>query len=225
MKNYWWKLAGVILVVYAIVQGLLGPVPAMPILNETIRNLYFHVPMWFAMTALLLTAVVFGVMHLATGKLSHDRWAEGFTKAGVVMGFLGLFTGMMWARFTWGDFWVKEDPKLNGAAAGLLLYIVFLLLRKYIKDDLVRGKVTNVYAIFAFVMFMVFINIWPRMMDSLHPGNGGNPAFSQYDLDDNMRTVFYPAVLGWIAIGVWIAQVRTRIQGVKQRIEQLSWNE
>ena len=59
---------------------------------------------------------------------------------------------------------------------------------------------------------IVFIGVLPRMTDSLHPGNGGNPAFGNYDLDSNMRLVFYPAVIGWILIGSWIAQLRFRIK-------------
>jgi len=61
-------------------------------------------------------------------------------------------------------------------------------------------------------MMIVFIGILPRMTDSLHPGNGGNPGFGNYDLDSNMRMVFYPAVIGWILIGSWIAQLCYRIK-------------
>jgi heme exporter protein C len=58
---------------------------------------------------------------------------------------------------------------------------------------------------------IVFIGILPRMTDSLHPGNGGNPAFGSYDLDNGMRLVFYPAVIGWILMGWWIATLRVRL--------------
>jgi heme exporter protein C len=49
------------------------------------------------------------------------------------------------------------------------------------------------------------------MVDSLHPGNGGNPAFKQYDLDQYMRIVFWPANIGWISLGVWIATLKVRM--------------
>jgi heme exporter protein C len=63
-------------------------------------------------------------------------------------------------------------------------------------------------------------------VDSLHPGNGGNPAFSSYDLDKNMRLVFYPAVIGWIMIGLWIANIaiRTSILRYNQLRSQFSSN-
>ncbi|NNF01196.1 MAG: hypothetical protein HKN22_00785 [Bacteroidia bacterium] len=50
------------------------------------------------------------------------------------------------------------------------------------------------------------------MTDSLHPGKGGNPGFNVYDLNANMRYIFYPAVLGWILIAVWIMTLRVRIK-------------
>ena len=69
------------------------------------------------------------------------------------------------------------------------------------------------------VMLIVFIGILPRMTDSLHPGNGGNPGFDTYALDNNMKLVFYPAVLGWILLGLWIASVRIRISKIKENLE------
>ena len=48
-----WKLLGLALVGYSLYAGLMFEVPRLFILNETIRNLYFHVPMWFTMIALL----------------------------------------------------------------------------------------------------------------------------------------------------------------------------
>jgi heme exporter protein C len=46
----------------------------------------------------------------------------------------------------------------------------------------------------------------------LHPGNGGNPGFNSYDLDSRLRMVFYPAVLGWIFIGFWLADIGKRMK-------------
>ena len=40
-------------------------------------------------------------------------------------------------------------------------------------------------------------------------GSGGNPAFSQYDLDSSLRPVFYAAVLGWMGIGAWLLNLRS----------------
>ncbi|MCV6631713.1 MAG: cytochrome c biogenesis protein CcsA, partial [Flavobacteriaceae bacterium] len=116
---------------------------------------------------------------------------------------LGLLTGMVWAKFTWGSYW-SNDPKQMGAAVGLLIYFGYLLLRNTLEDEQQRGRISAVYSIFAFVIYIVFIFILPRLTDSLHPGNGGNPGFNAYDLDSKLRLVFYPAVLAWTLLAVWI---------------------
>lgn len=55
------------------------------------------------------------------------------------------------------------------------------------------------------------------MNDSLHPGNGGNPGFNKYDLDSKMRMVFYPAVIGWILMALWITQLRIRTERLRYK--------
>lgn len=211
MIKHWWKALGVILVLYTIIFGFLGDVPRYPILNETIRNLYFHVTMWFGMMILMLGSVVYSIKFLRKESLDTDLKAKELAISGFFLATLGLLTGSIWARFTWGAFWTN-DPKLNGTAVAMLLYLAYFVLRGSVDDPAKRGRLAAVYNIFAFVMMIVFIQILPRMTDSLHPGNGGNPAFSQYDLDSDMRMVFYPAVIGWTLIGVWITQLKIRYQ-------------
>lgn len=205
------KIAAIVLVIYTLIAGLLMPVPTLAILNETIRNLYYHVTSWFAMITMFIMAFAYSIAYLNTQKEKFDTLAKIFVQVGMVFGVIGLVTGMLWARFTWGSFWVS-DPKLNGAAIALLAYLAYAVLRNSFQDQLQRAKVSAVYNIFAFVMMILFVFILPRMTDSLHPGNGGNPAFSGYDLDSTMRMVFYPAVIGWILLGFWISEIRFRIE-------------
>ena len=83
-----------------------------------------------------------------------------------------------------------------------------------------KAKVAAVYSLLAYVMQIAFIVILPRINDSLHPGNGGNPAFSQYDLDSNMRLVFYPAVIGWFLLSLWITHLWRRYTYLKAQHEE-----
>lgn len=192
--------------------------PNRTILNETIRNLMFHVPMWFAMFFLMGISVVQGVRFLGNGNLNHDLKAEQSVRVGLLFSVLGLITGSVWARFTWGAWWVS-DPQLNGAAVTFLMYVAYLILRNSIDDEEKRGRVAAVYNIFAFAMLVVLILVLPRFTDSLHPGKGGNPAFSKYDLDSTLRAVFYPAVVGWILLGYWIYNVRYRMAHLQKQNE------
>jgi len=231
MKGIWWKVLGLILVLFSIIMGLLGEVPRLDILNETIRVLYYHVPMWFSMIAMMLVSlifsilslanysyqrdqfalefVIFSILSLANYSYQRDQFALEFVRTGFLLSSLGLFTGMFWAQHTWGSYWTN-DPKLNGTAVTMLIYLAYFVLRNSVEDPQKRARLSAVYNIFAFVMMIVFIGILPRMTDSLHPGNGGNPGFNQYDLNSAMRPIFYSAVVGWILIGVWISNLRYR---------------
>lgn len=212
MKGIWWKALGIILVLYSFIAGLLGEVPRLVILNETIRVLYYHVPMWFSMVAMMLISLIYSIRSLGEKPGSDLRAAE-FAQTGFLLASLGLITGMIWARFTWGSFWTN-DPKLNGTAVTMLIYLAYFVLRNSVEDPQKKARLAGVYNIFAFVMMIVFIGILPRMTDSLHPGNGGNPGFNQYDLNSDMRPIFYAAVIGWILIGTWISNLRIRLKSI-----------
>lgn len=192
--------------------------PYREILYESIRNLYFHVPMWFTMVMLLLFSFGSSIAFLNSGNMVYDVYASQAAIVGVLFGFLGIITGMTWATFTWGAPW-PDDPKLTGAAVGMLIYLAYLILRGSLEQELTRAKVSAVYNIFAYVLFIVFIFVLPRLTDSLHPGMGGNPAFSNYDLDNTMRPVFYSAAAGFIILGFWIMSLRVRYTLLKQRID------
>ena len=215
LKKHGLKIACMILLIYSVWQGFLGQVPRQAILNETVRNLYFHVTMWFSMIFLLGTSVVHSIRYLRKGNLENDLISNAYVETGLVFATLGLITGSIWAKFTWGDWWTN-DPKLNSVAIGMLIYLAYGLVRSSMPDEQQRARISNVYNIFAFVIFMILIWILPRMTDSLHPGNGGNPGFSKYDLDSNMRMVFYPAILAWTLLGFWIANLRIRVKKISQ---------
>jgi len=218
MKKSWWKILAMVLLAYTLIAGLLLDVPRLPILNETIRALYFHVTMWFGMIIMLVVAVVYSIKYLRTNELRHDDRAVEFTNAAILFGVLGILTGMLWAKFTWGEYW-SGDPKQNASAIGLLMYFAYLILRNSLTDVHQRARIGAVYNIFAFAAFIPLIFVLPRLTDSLHPGNGGNPGFNAYDLDSKLRLVFYPAIIGWTLLGTWISSVRVRLRRAERKIE------
>jgi heme exporter protein C len=220
MRASWWKILAAVLVFYAIVGGLMLPVPRLNILNETIRNLYFHVPMWFGMIILFAVSAVYAVRYLRGSRMSDDIRSAHFLKIGVLFSILGMITGMEWAKFTWGEAW-SNDPKQLSTAVCMLSYFAYLVLRSGMKDEEKRARISAVYNIFAFALLIPLLFILPRMVDSLHPSNGGNAGFVAYDLDSRMRLVFYPAVLGWTLLGVWITTQRIRLAEL-QRTDEMT---
>ncbi|TVP51324.1 MAG: ABC transporter permease [Mongoliibacter sp.] len=218
MRASWWKILTIGLLLYTLIAGLLLDVPRLPILNETIRALHFHVTMWFGMIIMLVVAVIYSIKYLRSNNIRNDDMAIEFTNAAILFGVLGIVTGMLWAKFTWGDYW-SGDPKQNASAIGLLMYFAYLILRNSLTDVHQRARIGAVYNIFAFAAFIPLIFVLPRLTDSLHPGNGGNPGFNAYDLDSKLRLVFYPAIIGWTLLGTWLAIVRVRLKRVERMVE------
>ncbi len=211
MKNNWWKGLTVLLLLYTAVAGFLLPVPRLEVLHESIRNLYFHVPMWFGMIVILGTSVWHSIHYLRSPSARLEVLAHESAKTGILLGVLGLATGSLWAKYTWGAWWTP-DPRLNGAAVAMLIYGAYLVLRGSFRDEQQRARVSAIYNIFAFAAAIPLLFILPRISGpSLHPGQTGNPGFSKYDLDNTMRLVFYPAVLGWILFAFWLTQVGSRL--------------
>jgi heme exporter protein C len=200
--------------------------PNRPILNESIRNLLYHVPMWFAMMFLMFMSVIFAIKYLSKQNLTDDLWSESFIKVGILTGILGCVTGSSWASITWQSWWPVDDPKLNGVAIGMFMYLAYLILRNTLKDPYQKARISSVYAVLIFPIFMALIAIMPKLSeDSLHPGSGGTVGFNKYDLDNTLRLFFYPAVIGWILIFSWITVLRFRYETLKNKIQESEDNE
>ncbi|HEV3224201.1 MAG TPA: cytochrome c biogenesis protein CcsA [Puia sp.] len=212
LRKNWWKILSFILLIYTFTAGFLGGVPAKPILNETIRNLYYHVAMWMAMMIFFIISVVYAIRYLRNNKPVFDIYSVEFARTGIVFGVLGLVTGSVWAKYAWGAFW-SNDPKQLGAAIALLIYLAYFVLRNSLTDVDKSARISAVYNVFAFAMLFPTLWIIPRLVESLHPGGMGNPAFNTKDIDSRMRLIFdLGAVPGWTLLGVWISTLRIRLK-------------
>jgi len=187
--------------------------PYQNVIYESIRNTYFHVPMWFVLLFLFTASVVYSVRYLRNPVPENDRRASAYAETGLLFGALGLFTGMVWANYTWGKPWSNDIKQLMTAVA-LLIYLAYFILRRSFDEYEKGARLAAVYNIFAFASLVPLLYIVPRMFSSLHPGATGNPAFGSQDLDNTMRMVFYPAILGWTLLGFWIADLRIRYQRI-----------
>jgi heme exporter protein C len=212
-----YKLTTAALLLYSFIYGLLVQVPALPILNETIRNLFYHVPVWFSMMFMAAVAAYNSVFYLLRKDLSYFENVYAASMMVLFFSVPGLLTGMLWAKFTWGTWWTFNEPKLNGVAMSILIYCVFFLLVLGINDRKSRASAGSAFNIFSFVMMLIFIMVLPRLTSSLHPGNGGNPAFGSYDLDNRMRTVFYPAVVGWMMLAYWLYDLLKKVLWLQKK--------
>jgi len=201
-------------------MGFLVKIPVLDgRMQQSVRNLFFHVPMWFCMQTLFTVSVIYAIRYLRSQNPVHDIYAVEYARAGILFGVLGLITGAIWANYQWGKPW-SGDPKQNGAAIALLIYFAYFVLRGSMNDIDKRSRISAVYNIFAFAMLFPTIWILPRLTESLHPGgmgSEGNPGLNPNDTSPEMEMVFLPAIIGWILLGVWITTLRIRLQIVTEK--------
>jgi heme exporter protein C len=212
MKTMWWKILSILILLYVIIIGLTGDVPDLENLHQTIRNLYFHVCMWFVMITLLSVSFVNSLLYLSGNKSINDIRATEGVNVGLLFGVLGIITGMIWAKYSWTHWWMN-DPKLNGAAVGILIYLAYTILRNSIEDTDKKARISAVYNVFGYIMFVLFILILPKISNgSVHPGDNPGDVTPVFNIDNSMRLVFYPAIVGWILLGFWIFSLKVRIK-------------
>lgn len=189
--------------------------PFRPFLHETIRNTFFHVAIWMAMFFLATVSLVYSILELRNHNYLTDIKASSFTSITILYGLIGIATGSLWAKTAWGVFWTA-DVKLNMATVAILIYLAYIILRSAIQDQDQRARVSAAYNIFAYIAMIPLIFVIPRLpnTDSLHPGNGGNPALGGEDLDNALRYVFYPSIIGLILLGIWLSNLRFRVESL-----------
>jgi heme exporter protein C len=110
---------------------------------------YVHVPM--AMVA--LGGFVFGgimaIQHLRTGDSRYDLRSYVAIHLSVILGVGVLITGSIWARASWGHWWVWDEPTLVSFAIVFLLYCTYQPLRFSIEDPEKQARYASVFAITA----------------------------------------------------------------------------
>ena len=204
--------------------GLAGDIAQLPILEETARNLYFHLPMWLVLFLGSLVGAWHSGRFLRTGRRIHDVRAEQAWMVATAFGVIAFITGVVWGRFTWyagTNVWWTGDPRQVMVAVQLLIAGAYFVLRGGIDDPRRRGRLAAVYALFGATTLPFLLYVLPRRLASLHPGAEGNPAFSQMDIAPQMRWVLYAALLGFSLLAWWIYTVRVRTVVAQMRLADL----
>jgi len=91
---------------------------------------YFHVPSWIAMFLAAVVCGIAGALVIFAGRKDADRVAQAAAELAVMFGLMGLITGPLWGRKAWGVWW-QWDARLTSALVMWLVFVAYLLLRKY----------------------------------------------------------------------------------------------
>jgi heme exporter protein C len=222
-----YKALAIALLAYGLVFGLWSTLPRVGDLGQTSRNLFYHLPMWFAMYLMMALSLGYSVAYLLRGRPAQDDQAAEFARQGVWFGLLGLVTGIVWSRVTWGaalrdsdpTAWWPWDPKQTLALAAVLMYLAYFVLRGALDEPRARARVAAVYNVFAGVSLFPLTYMIPRALQSLHPGGeDGNPFLDSRSIAADYRLILYPTVLGFMLLGVWMVELRTRRLALERQL-------
>lgn len=214
---------------YAIFAGMSATLPYQtPTNGQTARNFFYHVPLWFGAMLMGYTSVVYSILYLRKQDYKWDIRANEAAKLMLLFGLLGLATGILWSRVTWGadkadsdpEAWWPWDPKQTSALICVLIYAGYMVLRRSFDDQAQRAKISAVYNIFAAASIYPLFYVLPRVMGGQHP-NTGTDQSALRGLSSTQFMIFWTAVLGIICLAIWILDTMVRYQQTKMALEAL----
>jgi heme exporter protein C len=173
---------------------------------------YFHVPSWFVMFSAAGVCGIGGALYLFTGRREADRVALAAAELAVVFGLMGLITGPLWGRKAWGVWW-QWDARLTSALVMWLVFVAYLLLRKY--GGVGSEKLSAVLALFgmANVPFVYLsVNLWR----TVHPKTS-----VVMTLEPQMGRPFLLCTLAFMALFVLLLAARVRLENTRAAVDEL----
>ena len=191
--------------------------PLVPVLGETTRVLYFHIPSAWVTVLALGWSMVHSVLYLRSRNLEHDHQAAAAAEIGLLFCVAATISGSLWAKAMWGAYW-NWDPRETSIFFLLLVYAAYLALRGAIDGTERRARLAAIYSIAAFVTVPFLMYIVPRMGFTLHPDPIVN-ARGKVDMDPRIRIVLVAMLVGFTALFFWMLSLRTRLARLERARE------
>jgi heme exporter protein C len=110
---------------------------------------YVHVPMAIVSLCGFVAGGVMAIKHLRSGDPSWDLRSYVAIHLSIILGVGVLATGAIWAKASWGHWWVWDEPVLVSFLVVVLLYCVYYPLRFSIEDRERQARYSSVFAIAA----------------------------------------------------------------------------
>ena len=185
---------------------------------------YLHVPM--AIVALLgfLVGGVMAGLHLRTRRRAWDMRAYVAIHLSIILAVGVLVTGSIWAKASWGHWWVWDEPMLVSFLIIFLLYAVYQPLRFSIDDPERQARYASVFAISA-AAFTVLNFVAVRMAQAYtHPRvfsqTGGNMPSEMF-----LTFLVSLAAMALLFATLWTLELASknaseRLRRVRRRLER-----
>jgi heme exporter protein C len=192
--------------------------PLVPVLGETTRVLYFHIPAAWVTVLALAWSMGHSVLYLRRRRIEHDHHAAAAAEIGILFCVAATVSGSLWAKAMWGSYW-NWDPRETSIFFVLLVYAAYLALRSAVEQEERRARLSAVYSAIAFVSVPFLMFVVPRIYFSLHPDPIINPR-GKLDMDPRIRIVFFAMLLGFTGLFFWLQSLRVRVARLEQRLDE-----
>jgi heme exporter protein C len=192
--------------------------PLVPVLGETTRVLYFHIPAAWVTVLALGWSMVHSILYLRRRDLEHDHQAAAAAEIGVLFCVVATVSGSLWAKAMWGAYW-NWDPRETSIFFLLLIYGAYLALRSAIDQPERRARLAAVYSGIAFVAVPFLIFVVPRIYFTLHPDPIINSR-GKLDMDPRIRVVFFALLAGFTMLFFWVQSLRVRVARLERRADE-----
>jgi heme exporter protein C len=218
VQSRWDLLLFIILAVgmpIAIYMALIGS-PREKIMGDLYRIFYFHVPAAIAgMTAFAINCAA-SFMYIFKKNRRWDNLGVAAAEVGVMFFSMVLITGPIWAKPAWFVWWTWS-PRLTLSLVLCMLYLAYLLIRRYLEDPERRGMVSAVFGIVAFVDApLVWFSI--RWWRDIHP----SPMLESGGLSPSMRPAFYICMVVFLMLMIYLIRRRFFIEVLRDDLEKLA---
>ena len=110
---------------------------------------YIHVPLAIVSLCGFIFGGLLAIGYLRTGDRSWDMRSYVAIHMALIFGVGGLITGSIWAKASWGHWWVWNEPTLVSFLIVLLLFATYQPLRFSIEDPERQARYASVFAIVA----------------------------------------------------------------------------
>jgi heme exporter protein C len=110
---------------------------------------YIHVPLAIVSLCGFVFGALLAVGHLRTGDRKWDMRSYVAIHMALIFGVAGLITGSIWAKASWGHWWVWNEPTLVSFLIVLLLFATYQPLRFSIEDPERQARYASVFAVVA----------------------------------------------------------------------------
>jgi heme exporter protein C len=154
---------------------------------------YIHVPLAIVALVGFIAAGVMAIMHLRTRDDTWDHRSYVAIHMSVIFGVGVLATGSIWAKASWGKWWVWDEPTLVSFLIVFLLYATYYPLRYSIEDAGRRARYSSVFAITAGAFVPINFLAVRLAQNLVHPRVLNETAG---DMPGEMRLTFFVSVLG-----------------------------